>query len=104
MEFAGLWERWTPPEGGSPVETFTVCTTTPNAVTGRIHDRMPVILDSSGAAAWLNPETPPKALALLLKPAPDDVLKAYPVSTVVSNARNDVQECVLPIPEALELL
>ena len=64
-----------------------------------------MILDSGGAAAWLNPgdtaqsSGPPAQAA-----APDDVLKAYPVSTVVSNARNDVQECVLPIPEALELL
>lgn len=104
MEFAGLWEQWTPPEGGSPLETFTVCTTTPNAVTGRIHDRMPVILDAKGASEWLNPETSPEALALLLKPASDELLKAYPVSTVVSNARNDVPECVRPIPEAVDLL
>jgi putative SOS response-associated peptidase YedK len=41
--FAGIWDRWKDP-GGSAVETCSILTTTPNAVTTAVHDRMPVIL------------------------------------------------------------
>ena len=52
--FAGLWEAWHPPTAPeSCIETFTILTTTPNAVVAPIHDRMPVILDASGADRWL---------------------------------------------------
>ena len=42
--FAGLWERWRDPSG-QWVKSCSILTTTPNAVTSAIHDRMPVILD-----------------------------------------------------------
>ena len=42
--FAGLWERWKDP-GGNWIKTCSILTTTPNAVTSTIHDRMPVILN-----------------------------------------------------------
>jgi putative SOS response-associated peptidase YedK len=41
--FAGLWERWRDPSG-QWVKSFSILTTTPNAVTSAVHDRMPVIL------------------------------------------------------------
>ena len=43
--FAGLWEIWNEP-GAGPLRTCTIITTTPNAVTAPIDDRMPVILDA----------------------------------------------------------
>ena len=36
----------------------------------------------------------PDAAQHLLRPCPDDWLTAYPVSTVVNNARNEVAACV----------
>jgi len=42
--FAGIWDRWKD-EGGTWLETCSILTTTPNAVTSAVHDRMPVILD-----------------------------------------------------------
>ncbi len=39
--FAGIWDRWT--DGGNTIETCSVLTTSPNAVTSAVHDRMPVI-------------------------------------------------------------
>src|ERR1700692_1838451 len=41
--FAGIWDRWKDPSG-SAVETCSILTTTPNALTTAVHDRMPVIL------------------------------------------------------------
>ncbi|MFZ0287077.1 MAG: SOS response-associated peptidase [Terriglobales bacterium] len=52
--FAGLWDGWKNPEG-QWVKTCTILTTTPNAVTSPIHDRMPVILDRECYELWLDP-------------------------------------------------
>jgi putative SOS response-associated peptidase YedK len=41
--FAGIWETWKDPNR-TTVETCSILTTTPNAVTSTVHDRMPVIL------------------------------------------------------------
>ena len=42
--FAGLWERWKDPSGNW-IKSCSILTTTPNAVTSAVHDRMPVILN-----------------------------------------------------------
>lgn len=98
IEFAGLWETWTPPGETAPIETFAICTTAPNRVAAPIHDRMPVILSEESANAWLDPASPAESLGAVMVPAPDDLLACYRVSPVVSNARNDVPECVEPVP------
>ncbi|HAB19810.1 MAG TPA: SOS response-associated peptidase [Verrucomicrobiota bacterium] len=95
--FAGLWETWSPSEGVPLVETFTICTTTPNRDTADIHDRMPVILAMKAAEVWLDPEAKPDALSSVLKPAPDGMLTRYRVSTVVNSSRNETPECIKPL-------
>jgi putative SOS response-associated peptidase YedK len=52
--FAGLWERWCDPSG-QWVKSCSILTTTPNAVTATVHDRMPVILDPDSYDLWLDP-------------------------------------------------
>jgi putative SOS response-associated peptidase YedK len=42
LVLAGLWETWKPKDGGQPVWSFTIITTTPNATKAEIHNRMPV--------------------------------------------------------------
>jgi len=42
--FAGLWDGWKD-SNGTWVKTCSILTTTPNAITSAVHDRMPVILD-----------------------------------------------------------
>jgi putative SOS response-associated peptidase YedK len=51
--FAGIWDRWSGPNGNT-VETCSILTTTPNAVTTTVHDRMPVILDPDSYDQWLD--------------------------------------------------
>src|SRR5215471_6853266 len=51
---AGIWDRWRDP-GGDVLESCSILTTIPNAVTARVHDRMPVILDRDDYDLWLDP-------------------------------------------------
>lgn len=94
--FAGLWDRWRPPDGGSPVVSCTIVTTEANDALRAIHERMPVILPPAARAAWLDPATEPAALAALLRPYPDDDLEAHAVSGLVNSPKNDVPECIAP--------
>ena len=90
LYFAGLYEDWYPEGKDSDSErTFTVVTTEANEYLGRIHNRMPVILDDEAQDAWLDPGEPdvPK-LKDLLKPAAEDAVVARPVSQDVNNVRN----------------
>jgi putative SOS response-associated peptidase YedK len=90
--FAGLHDVWRDPEG-EEIASYTIITTTPNALLAPIHDRMPVILRPADQDAWLDPdETEPEPLLALLKPYPARAMVAYPVSRAVNSPRNDGPE------------
>ncbi len=94
--FAGLYDSWKSPEGKS-VRTCTIVTTSPNKLLAPIHDRMPVILDREGYAAWLDPGTEdPARLLGLLKAYPERGMEAYRVGLAVNSPRNDGPECIQP--------
>jgi putative SOS response-associated peptidase YedK len=86
--FAGLWESWKPKEG-APLETFTILTTDPNAVTERIHNRMPVILKPADYNRWLDAESTERPPLDLLRPFPAEEMRAWRVSARVGNVRNN---------------
>jgi putative SOS response-associated peptidase YedK len=66
--FAGIWDYWKDPSGNW-VKTCSILTTTPNAVTSAVDDRMPVILDPDSCDVWLDPGmTNVAAASELLKP------------------------------------
>jgi putative SOS response-associated peptidase YedK len=87
--FAGLWETWRPP-GNDPVESCTIITTDSNELAGRVHTRMPVILDPADYDGWLAGEEIP------LVPFPAERMRVRGVSTHVNNARNEGPECIRP--------
>ena len=64
-----------------------------------LHDRMPVILAADDYDRWLDPSQDPVELQTLIGPAPDDLLKFTPVSTLVNNPRNDRPECIEPLTQ-----
>ena len=70
---------------------FAVLTTAPNRLLATVHDRMPALLSASDAASWLV-----QPAQKLLRPAPDDLLLATPVSLRVNSVRNDDPECLAP--------
>lgn len=91
--FAGLWDRWRD-ASGKTVETCSILTTTPNAVTSAVHDRMPVILDPDDYDLWLDPGMTNVAAAPdLLKPYDARFMRWFPVSTRVNSVVNDDGEC-----------
>jgi putative SOS response-associated peptidase YedK len=95
--FAGLWDNWQALDG-SEVKTCCFITTEPNELVAQIHHRMGVILHEQDYAKWLQPdEVTPVELRPLLKPYPPEEMSYYQVSTVVSNARKDVPECIEPV-------
>ncbi|HEU0293881.1 MAG TPA: SOS response-associated peptidase [Anaerolineales bacterium] len=95
--FAGLWDHWESPDGSS-IKSCTIITTSPNELTGSIHDRMPVILHPRDYRKWLDPAPQtPESLQPLIKPFPAEAMTAYPVSTLVNKTTNDVPELVVPV-------
>jgi putative SOS response-associated peptidase YedK len=95
--FAGLWERWKTPTG-EWIKTCSILTTTPNAVTSAIHDRMPVILDPDNYDLWLDPGMKNvTAASELLKAFDARQMRCYPVGTRVNHVQNDDAECAEPV-------
>ena len=95
--FAGLSERWLPPEG-EPLDTCTILTTGANALLAPVHDRMPVIVAPGDYARWLDPaEADP---ADLIGPYPPGAMRCEPVSTRVNAVRHDDPTLIEPIPIA----
>lgn len=126
FSFAGLWERWRPKRGSGggtgsgssgsaadesgagevadsgeadpeEIRTCTIITCDANEALADIHHRMPVVMKRPAWDTWLDPEAPSGVLLSMLRPYPEDDLKAYPVSTLVNSPANDRPECILPL-------
>jgi len=94
--FAGLWELWRAPDS-SEVLSCTIITTEPNDLMASIHNRMPVILPERAYSRWLESgEVDPGPLVELLKPYEASPIRAYPVSPLVNNPKNDLPELISP--------
>ena len=104
LAMAGLYEFWRDPakDDDDPdawLTTCTVITTSAPDDLGRIHDRMPMIVERSRYAEWLDPSVEDFAsLKSLLVPAAPGLLTAYPVSKEVSNVRNNGAHLIEPVP------
>lgn len=95
--FAGIWDRWKDPSGNC-VKTCSILTTTPNAVTSAVHDRMPVILDPDNYDLWLDPGMhDASAASELLKPYGAQFMRCYPISSRINHVANDDEECSAPV-------
>ncbi|WP_433327312.1 SOS response-associated peptidase [Spirillospora sp. CA-294931] len=96
MAMAGLYELWKSPED-EWIWTCTVITTDAPDDLGRIHDRMPMIVEPDRWDAWLDPTlTDTDQVRGLLTPAMSGTMLAFPVSKAVNNVRNNGPELVKP--------
>jgi putative SOS response-associated peptidase YedK len=104
LAMAGLYEIWRDPakDEDDPTRflwTCTVLTTSAEDSLGHIHDRMPLMLTPDRYEQWLDPRVnATDDLLALLEPAAPGRLEAYPVSTLVSNVKNNGPELLEPLP------
>lgn len=104
FSFAGMYSV-VKDAGGTEWKTFTIITTTPNAVVSPIHDRMPVVLPENAEDAYLSPKTSLPVLQTLLKPYDESNMEAYPISSKINKAGYDREDAVdrvlppAPLPE-----
>ena len=97
LAFAGLWETWTGPNG-EELDTATIVTTGASRALSHIHGRMPVILAPEAFDHWLNvAEIDAVAACTLIRPAPEDLMEVFPVSTAVNRVANDDPKLLEPV-------
>ena len=108
LVFAGMWERWSPPEDsddeldeGETLETCTILTCSPNETMGAIHNRMPVLLPPAAWDEWLADTDDLTQIAELMVPAPEGLLVMHPVRPVVNSVRNNGVELLEVDPHPL---
>ena len=92
--FAGLWSRWTSPDG-ELVESFTIITTQPNAQAAEFHDRMPLVLPPELYDSWLDRQVEGEPLLLeAQKQSRSSALDIYPTNPLGNNVRFEGPEVV----------
>ena len=83
LVMAGIWQDWA--KGDQHLTGCAVVTCAANAAMGRIHDRLPVILDPADWALWLGEAG--HGAAVLMRPCAEDALQFVRVGTVVNSNR-----------------
>ena len=97
FSLAGLWESWRARDSDNVVETFTILTRTPNDYVGRLHKRMPVVLDPEAGRDWLAGTLAQSGSSDEFPATPDDYLVAWPVERTVNNPRNNGPDLIRAI-------
>ncbi len=96
--FAGLWSSWKRPEGGVPLESCAILTTTPNELVATLHDRMPVILSPAHQKRWLDAAANVLTFTELFSPFSASEMEAFPVSRRVNSPAHDAPDNLEPVP------
>ena len=94
-EMLALAGIWSPIHGEAP--TAAIMTTAPNELLASVHNRMPVILDRDSLDVWLDPDADLGHVESLLRPAPAESLRMWPVGIAVNKVAADGPELLRPI-------
>ncbi len=86
LVMAGLYEFWKAP-GGGWLTTATIITADATDALGRLHDRMPMVVEPENWRDWLDGSAKVDPLKLLSVPV--NQLDYYPVSTAVNRVGTD---------------
>lgn len=101
---AGLFSVW---KNGSGEEfpTYTIITTSSNALLKDVHDRMPVILDPDQYERWLDRSVnDTEMLRTLLDPYDPEVMIVYPVTNKSEESPEMIERIEFEIPPANEVM
>ena len=103
LAMAGLYEFWRDRSlaDGDPdawLTTYTIITTAAEPGLDRIHDRQPLVLESSAWDDWLDPlQSDPVAIKAHLSFSAPGRFDAYPVGAAVGSSRNNGQQLLAPL-------
>lgn len=93
LAFAGVWQVWE--RGEARHVTCAIVTCVANDTMAQIHHRMPVILPPEDWPLWLGEAG--HGAARLMRPAPEDALRAYRVDARVNSNRAEGAELIEPL-------
>ncbi len=101
ISLAGLFSEWVRSATREVLSTFTVITTDANEMMAEIHNskkRMPAILSRADEKKWIDLSLPSSEALSLLKPSPEEILKAHTISPLVNNrnANRNTPEIIRP--------
>lgn len=109
FSLGSLYDTWINPQTGEIKNTFSIITTPANPLMEKIHNlkkRMPLILSSEDEMKWIDPGLKIDQIKELIKPFPQEKMKAYTISRDANNARihRDYPEILKPVqyPELVE--
>ncbi len=92
FSLAGLYSDWISTDTGEVISTFTIITTDANELMSVVHNskkRMPAILKRNDEKKWLDLSLTSEQVTTLLKPYPDDFMKAHTISPLVNDRLAD---------------
>ena len=99
LALAGLWEHWQDADGNE-LESCSILVQAANAQVGRVHDRMPVVIDPGSFDLWLDIRSQkPQPLETLLAAQRAPALEIYPVSRAVNSPASDRPDMIEPLPD-----
>ena len=95
---ASLYDEW---KGENErILSCTIITTDPNDLVGKIHDRMPAILEPGDHDRWLDPDLGDvEEIKSMLSPIGSEILEAYEVSTMVNDPTKEGPDVIEPAPD-----
>jgi putative SOS response-associated peptidase YedK len=95
LAFAGVWQVWE--RGDARLTTVAIVTTGANDSMGRIHHRMPVVLEEADWPLWLGEAG--HGAAVLMRAAPEEALTLHRVGRAVNSNRATGPELIEPAEE-----
>lgn len=95
LVFAGVWQDWTPKEGGDGLRSCAIVTCAANPAMAQLHKRMPVVLEPETFALWLGEAG--HGAARLMTAASEDALEWHRVGVEVNSNRASGAELIVPL-------
>lgn len=95
MLLAGIWCRYHTALTDY-ADSMALVTVATNDFLAPLSDRLPALIDAADAMQWLDPQTPLATARRLLRPAPRELLGAFPVSRQVNDPGNQGPACAHP--------
>lgn len=88
----GLYSEWRNPLNNEIIPTCSILTTEANALMSSIHNtkkRMPLLLEKDYWDLWFNAQSSKMELQKIMKPYPDGLLQAIPISDRITQKNKD---------------